>query len=191
MIGQLGLLTRLPPVLTARHQEREKKALMEPEDHALGRSRGGFGSKIHFVCDRNGIPISSVLSGANRHDAPYFEPVLKSVSIPQRRGRPKNRPAKLVADKGYDSGKIRKYCRRRGIKSMIPEKVLPEGKKRRKRGPKPKFEKETYKARNIVERMIGWLKNCRRIAFRFDKLALSFHAMVKIAMIRHYVVKCL
>ena len=74
---------------------------------------------------------------------------------------------------------------------MIPEKALPEGKKRRKRGPKPKFEKETYKASNIVERMIGWLKNCRRIAFRFEKMALSFHAMVKVAMIRHYVVKCL
>lgn len=173
------------------HPGREKKVLMEPEDHALGRSRGGFGSKIHFVCDRNGIPISSVVSGANRHDAPYFEPVLESVSIPQRRGRPKNRPAKLVADKGYDSGKIRQYCSRRGIKSMIPEKALPEGKQRRKRGPRPRFEIETYKARNIVERMIGWLKNCRRIAFRFEKMALSFHAMVKVAMIRHYVVKCL
>lgn len=74
---------------------------------------------------------------------------------------------------------------------MIPKDALPEWKRRRKRGPKPKFEKDTCKARNIVERMIGWLKNCRRIAFRFEKMALSFHAMIKVAMIRHYAVKCL
>lgn len=46
------------------------------------------------------------------------------------------------------------------------------------------FDKETYKRRSVVEQSIGWLKECRRIGTRFEKLAINFLAMVKLAMIK-------
>ena len=48
----------------------------------------------------------------------------------------------------------------------------------------PRFDKATYRRRNVVERCIGWLKESRRLATRFEKLAVNFLAMVKLAMIR-------
>lgn len=116
---------------------------------------------------------------------------MKEVSIPQKRGRPRNRPAILIADKGYDSDKIRSYLRGRGIKSMIPQKKLRPGTKRRKKGPRPKFDDLLYKERNEVERLIGKLKIPRRIAMRFEKLAQCFLAMIKVAFIKFYLKKCL
>ena len=69
---------------------------------------------------------------------------------------------------------------------MIPERRLPEGKKRRKKGPHYRFDKGTYKKRAAVEQSIGWIKECRRIATRYEKLAVSFLAMIKLAFIQHY-----
>ncbi len=129
--------------------------------------------KIHFVCDSRGIPSAAVLSGAQASDASYFEHVMQCVAVPTPTGRPRSRPSIVVADKGYDSQAIRRYCGRRRIKSVIPRRALPEGKKRRMKGPRPKLDRVAYRSRNIIERMIGWLKNCRRLAFRFDKLALA------------------
>jgi transposase len=91
-----------------------------------------------------------------------------------------------VADKGYDAAFLRRKLRKRGISAMIPEKSLPEGRKRRKKGPHYRFDKDTYKKRATIEQSIGWLKEYRRIATRFDKLALSFLAMVKLAFIKLY-----
>lgn len=90
-------------------QEALKKETAEPEGHALGRSHGEFTSKIHLVCDRNGIPLAAVLSGGQRHDSGFLQPVLESVSVPQKMGRPTNRPQCLVADKAYDAKHIRRY----------------------------------------------------------------------------------
>ncbi len=69
---------------------------------------------------------------------------------------------------------------------MIPERRLPEGKKRRKKGPHYRFDKATYKRRAAVEQSIGWVKERRRIATRFEKLAVSFLAMIKLAFIRFH-----
>ena len=69
---------------------------------------------------------------------------------------------------------------------MIPERRLPEGKKRRRKGPHYRFDKETYKKRAAVEQSIGCIKECRRIATRYEKLAISFLAFIKLAFIRYY-----
>ena len=161
-----------------------KKSPHEPCDHGLGRSRGGFCSKIHLVCDGNGNPLGAIISAGHRHDSMMLEQVLESVSIPGQMRKNKNRAQMVLADKGYDSLSIRAYLRSRRMQAVIPAKELREGAKRRKRGPKPKLNKEHYKERNIIERLIGWLKNCRRIATRFEKYASSFLAMVKLAFIK-------
>ncbi len=69
---------------------------------------------------------------------------------------------------------------------MIPERRLPEGRKRRKKGSHYRFDKNTYKKRATVEQSIGWIKECRRIATRYEKRAVSCLAFIQLAFIRYY-----
>jgi transposase len=152
----------------------------------LGRSRGGFSSKIHIVCEGNGNPLGAIISEGQRNDSIFLKPALNSVSIPQPRGRPRTKPKAVIADKGYDFPPVRQYLRKRNIKAVIPLRRIPETWQCHKRGPKPKTDFKIYKERNIIERFIGWMKNCRRIATRYDKHADSFLAMVKISFIKFF-----
>jgi transposase len=147
----------------------------EPSDHGLGRSRGGFGSKIHLVCDGAGLPMAVTVTAGQRHESTQFEAVMGQVRVPGPRGRPRCRPRRLAGDKGYSYRRIRRHLRRRGIKAAIPTR------KDQKRI--PTFDKAAYRRRNVVERCIGWLKESRRLATRFEKLAENFLAMVKLAML--------
>ena len=126
------------------------------------------------------------MSAGQAADAPALAAALERVRLPHRgRGRPRTRPRELVADRAYDSTALRRYLRGRGIRAMIPERRLPAGKRRRKRGPRPRFDEATYRERAAVEQSIGWLKECRRIATRYEKLAVNFLAMVELAFIRY------
>ena len=64
---------------------------------------------------------------------------------------------------------------------MIPERRLGQGRKRRRKGRPPVFDKGMYAKRNVIERLIGWLKECRRLATRYEKYARCYLAMVKLA----------
>ena len=152
----------------------------EPEDHALGRSRGGYGTKLHLIVEsRHGIGLSAVLSAGQRHESQFVEPLLRAVRLVRpggQGGRPRIKPRRLAGDKGYSYRTIRRYLRQRGIRAVIPT--------RKDQKPNPKFDRETYRRRNIIERAIGWLKENRRLATRFEKLATNFLAMVNLAMIQ-------
>jgi transposase len=147
----------------------------EPADHALGRSGGGFGSKIHPVCDGRGLPMAVTVTAGRRHEATQFEAVMGRIRVPRARGRPRCRPRRLAGDKGYSYRRIRRDLRRRRITAVIPTRKDQER--------QPGFDKATYRRRNVVERCIGWLKDRRRLATRFEKLAENFLAMVKLAML--------
>jgi transposase len=146
----------------------------------LGRSRGGFGSKIHILVDGYGTPLEAEVTAGQVHDSQRLEPVLKKVRVKQKRGRPRSRPKRLAGDKGYSSGTIRSFLKDRGIEPIIPHKDNEKA----RHDPEVEFDKETYKRRSVVEQSIGWLKECRRIATRFEKLAINFLAMVKLAMVK-------
>lgn len=141
---------------------------------------------MHLVCDGNSLPLAVLASGGNESDSRYFTAVLDAVKIEQPKGAPPRRPKIVLADKGYDSDDHRRWCRQRGIKAMIPERQTPEGKQRRKRGPKRFFSKELYKKRNVVERLFCRLKVCRRLISRFEKLKDNFLMMIKLAFLRIY-----
>jgi len=102
-------------------------------------------------------------------------------------GRPRSRPARIAGDKGYDIPRIRNWLRRRGIKAVIPEKSKPHG---RKPGRPPVLDRDAYRRRNVIERCMGWLKQARRIAMRFEKTAVNFLAMLELAMIQRYLREC-
>ena len=114
------------------------------------------------------------------HDSTRVEAVMEQIAIPQPIGRPRKRPSRLAGDKGYSCQRVRDWLKRYGIKPVIPHK---DNEHARYDG-RVKFDKESYKRRSIVEQTIGWLKECRRIGTRFEKLAINFLAMMKLAMIQ-------
>lgn len=161
----------------------EKKDREEPGDHALGRSRGGFSTKIHILCDGQGLPLHFQLSAGQTHEAAVFEDLLVSAdaSLVDARGKRIAWPIALAGDKGYRAAWIDEYLLTLGIKPVIPSK---ENEDRDARA--VKFDKKTYRRRNVVERLIGWLKESRRIFSRFEKTAKNFAGMIKLAFIRQY-----
>ena len=148
----------------------------EPPDHALGRSRGGYGTKINLVCDSGAVPLGVHIAAGQSNESLYVESVLNAVHI----GRAHLRPDRLAGDKGYSYKRVRSWLRQRRITPIIPTRDdLDDPNQRRD----PNFDKESYRRRNVIERCIGWLKECRRIVTRFEKLALNYTAMIKLAMI--------
>jgi transposase len=109
-------------------------------------------------------------------DSTQFAALMNTGVVPRRgRGRPKLRPKRVVADKGYSSGSIRAFLRSKGIRVTIPRKS-----NERRRG---SFDKAAYRERNRVERCFNRLKQYRRIATRYEKMAENYLAMVLIGAI--------
>ena len=71
---------------------------------------------------------------------------------------------------------VRSWLRRRRIERVIPTRC--------DQATDPGFDKRRYRQRNVVERLVGWLKESRRVAARYDKLATTFLGLVKLAMLR-------
>jgi len=90
-----------------------------------------------------------------------------------RRAGQRRWPRRLAGDKGYSYPRIRRWCKRRHVKDVIPT---------RKNQPcDKKFDKVTYKRRNIVERVVGWYKEYRSLATRYQKLAVNYVTMWLVA----------
>jgi transposase len=94
-----------------------------------------------------------------------------------RIGRRK-RPKKLAGDKGYSCERVRRWLRRHKVQPVIPTKSTEQR--------QDDFDKEAYRGRNVVERCVNWMKENRRLGTRYEKLAVNFLAMAKLAMIRRY-----
>ncbi|MGG8409391.1 IS5 family transposase [Streptomyces sp. 12297] len=156
-----------------------------PIGECLGRSRGGFTTKIHLAADGRCRPLAFVLTPGHHGDGPQFERVLEQVSVPRIGvGRPRARPDHVLADKAYTSRKNRRYLRRRGIAHTIPERLDQQRhrKNRGSRGGRPTgFDSERYKKRNTVERAINRLKGFRAVATRYDKRAYIYLGTVTLA----------
>ena len=148
----------------------------EPAVQALGRSRGGWGTKLHLVVDGHGTPLAATITAGEAHESRLAAATLEQVRLPKARGRPRTRPRKLAGDKAYSYPAVRAYLRRRGILPVIPT--------RSNQRTNPRFDRATYKKRNVIERCVGWLKENRQLATRHAKLAASYLATVKLAMIQ-------
>ncbi|QEU26813.1 transposase (plasmid) [Pseudomonas luteola] len=118
----------------------------------MGRSHGGLTSKLHLVCDTQGISLSLTVSPGHHSDSRYFSTVLDKVCLPSSRGRPIKRCRTVLADKGYDSEALRQYCDRFRIKPIIP---LCQMHRRPKKGLPRLFDRPAYCKRNAIERLFG------------------------------------
>jgi len=109
-----------------------------------------------------------------------MEATMELVAVRCPSGQQRRRPDALAGDKGYSYPRVRQWLRAHGIRSVIP---LREDQRAKQYRTDLAFDREAYKDRNVVERCVGWLKECRRILTRFEKLAVNYLAMIKIAMI--------
>ena len=135
---------------------------------AIGRSRGGRTTKIHALSDAQCRPVAFLLTGGQIADCTAADLLLDAIT-----------QAELVqGDKGYDSNAVRQKIEAKGAAPNIPPK--------RNRIWKNCFSPVLYRDRNAIERMFGRLKDFRRVATRYDKLAETFHATVCIAAIVSY-----
>ena len=134
---------------------------------ALGRSRGGFTSKLHCLADARGRPLAFHLTVGEAADCKAYDTLI---------ALPEQAPKALLADNGYDADAIRTDLARRNIQAVIPG--------RSNRRIKGEHDQALYRERNQIERFFGRLKINRAIATRYEQLAKSFLSMVHIAAAR-------
>ena len=121
--------------------------------------RGTPGTKRHVMGDRGGLPLASLLTGANRHDSVVFEELLDAVPpIRQPNGRRRKRPGKLHADKAYDIPRCRQALTRRHIKVRIARKGVDSSQR-------------LGRHRWVIERTLAWLNRYRRLTVRYERRA--------------------
>lgn len=137
------------------------------QNQALGRSRGGFTSKIHARTNGEGLPLGFVLTPGEAHDATAYDALMQTDD---------DRPKALLADRGYDSDAIREDAWFHGTDPVIPTKT-----NRKVQRP---VDPLLYALRNRIERFFNKLKNARRVATRYDKTADSFLAFIHLASIK-------
>ena len=119
--------------------------------------RGKMGTKRHLITDRQGVPLAALLTGANRHDSVVFEEVLDAVPpIKRPSGQRRKRPAKVHADKAYDSPRCRRALSRRHIKVRIARKGIDSSAR-------------LGRHRWVVERTLAWLAQYRRLTVRYER----------------------
>jgi transposase len=159
-----------------------KKGHIIFQNEALGRSKGGFTTKLHLACDGKGRLLAAMLTPGQQHDCTQLEPLLDAICVRRTGpGRPRKKPDYLLADRGYSYLKYRKILRYRGIRHSIPERRDQVKQRKSKPGRPLHFDKDRYKQRNVVERFINRLKHWRGIATRFEKRATYFYAAICIA----------
>lgn len=159
----------------------------EPADHALGRSRGGFGSKFHVVTDGAGTPLAVEVSAGQVHESTVAQRVIDEATATligrrRRRWRKRHKPRKLAGDKAYSVRALRQWLSDQRIEPVIPYKQNQF----EYRDPAVGFDRLAYRGRCVAEQCVGWLKESRRIGTRFEKLAVNFHGMLQLAMIGRY-----
>jgi transposase len=157
----LGQLLLDSTIIRAHQHAAGAKGSAAPAE-ALGRSRGGFGTKIHIACDGLGKPVKIVLTPGQDHDVTQG-PTLIANSVVD----------KVIADKGYDSDAFIADIVASGAEPVIPP--------RSNRLEDRPYDKEEYKKRNVVERFINVIKQCRRVATRYEKTARNFLGFVAFA----------
>lgn len=157
----------------------------EPDDHAIGRSRGGLTTKTHALTDGAGRLLAVLVTAGNINDTTMFAPLMAALYVARvGPGRPRTRPDYLLADKGYSSKTNRQLLRSRGIAHTIPEKSDQAANRRRRGshgGRPPGFDKARYARRNTVERGFCQLKQWRGLATRYDKHARNYTGAIHLS----------
>jgi transposase len=132
------------------------------EDEALGRSRGGFSTKLHLACDARGQPVEVRLGPGQEHDSRQAELLVGQ-----------HQPTAVIADRAYDTDAFLNLLRQRHTEAVIPP--------LKNRIIQRRYNRKKYKRRNLIERLVNRLKHYRRVATRYEKTARNFLAFAHLA----------
>lgn len=133
-----------------------------PAEQALGRSRGGFSTKIHVTVDGLGNPLRLLLTAGQRHDSIKATDLIIDLEFEH-----------VIGDRGYDADAFVSTIEQQGANAVIPP---------RKNAKDPReYDKWRYRERHLVECFIGKIKHFRRVFSRFDKLARRYLGFVQLA----------
>lgn len=133
------------------------------------------------MCDRQGHPLGVHLTPGQTHESQGLVELLGGVGWEDWDEEPLAYPARLAGDKAYRAEWIDEWLLELGVEPVIPSKGNQD------RDDRPvEFDPEAHRERNIVERLIGWLKESRRVLTRFEKTATNFLAVVKWACVKRY-----
>jgi transposase len=124
-----------------------------------------------------------LLTGGQAADGAQLAALLGAIRVPRRRGRPRTRPDRVLADRGYSYPRYRRYFRGRKLAHVLPERADHRRQRAHRPGRPPGFDPAAYARRNVVERCVNRLKQFRAIATRYDKTAAAYHALVLFAAI--------
>lgn len=131
---------------------------------ALGRSRGGFSTKIHILVDALGNPVKFVLTAGQEADVTQAGPLIDG-----------HKAGAFLLDKAYDSDAVVAAAKRQGAEAVIPS-------KKNRKVPRD-YDKHLYKERKKVEWFINLIKQYRRVATRYEKSARNFLGFVHVVSI--------
>src|SRR5919108_5990162 len=167
-------------------QEKGNSPIQARRQQALGRSRGGLTTKLHTICDGRGRNLATRLTAGQDADTLQLVGLVDQVRVarPGGRGRPRTRVDHLTGDKAYSSRANRQALRARHIPHTIPERDDQQANRARRGsrgGRPPTFDRQRYRQRNQVERLMNRRKQFRAVATRLDKLADPYGATVAVA----------
>jgi len=131
-------------------------------EQSLGRSRGGFSTKIHLASDALGNALRFILTGGERNDITQAEALVKDFVAEY-----------VIADKGYDSEAFVLHLKGQNAQAVIPSRATNKVQR--------EIDAHLYKERHLVENQIGKLKQFRRVFSRFDKLAKNYLSFIYFA----------
>ena len=141
----------------------------------VGKTKRGKGTKWMVVVDGAGLPLGNHLHVASTAEVQLAEATLAAIRVPTR-GRPRQKPERVIADKGYDSDPLRERLAHRHI-----ELIAPHRRNRRKPPTQDGRALRRYRRRWIVERTFAWIGNYRRLTVRWDRSLTIYNAFFHIA----------
>ncbi|MGA2966751.1 MAG: IS5 family transposase [Terriglobales bacterium] len=143
---------------------------------AVGKTKRGKGTKWMVLVDGQGLPLGVRLESASPAEVTLAEATLAEVRVPRPKGLPRQKPERVIADRGYDSDPLRERLKKRGIELIVPyrannkERRYEDGRKLRR-----------YLRRWIVERTNAWLGQFRRLLVRHEHLLSTYYAFFYLA----------
>ena len=140
-----------------------------------------------MVTDGAGTPLAIEVTAGQVHESTRAESVIGRavatlIGRRRQRRRRRHKPKQLAGDKAYSVTRVREWLLGQRIEPVIPHKDNEAA----RHDPAVWFDRAAYRGRCVAEHCVGWLKEFRRIGTRFEKLAVHFHGMLQLAMIRRY-----
>jgi len=153
---------------------------------AVGKTKRGKGTKWMVLVDGGGLPLGVRLESASPGEVTLAEATLAEVRVPRAKGRPRQKPERVIADRAYDSDPLRERLKKRGIELIVPyrsnsrHRRYQDGRKLRR-----------YKRRWIIERTNAWLGQFRRLLVRHEHLLATYRAFFYLACLWITLRRCL